>query len=204
MRNLLNFQQFEIESTNSFLNVSTSKELKEWKKLLRAYYYLRNAGLKVSKANRKAMFEALNELKITQKELRIMIENSEADEKKQAHSETITALNLFMTELSEIKDVINVEIERKPLFRTMVYFETIETNEDNFVTFKTKGGKKFRMRDTSNFDAHKALIKKYFDMIDERKKAEKKALKASLKNEDKEQKKSDNFTEKVNEKKRKS
>lgn len=203
MKTLVNFQAFTIEQTDSFLNVSTKGELKEWKRKLREYYYVRNAGLKVSKTNRKELFKALREIRTTQTELSLMIENNKSEEVKNAHIESIRQLQAYMIELSGIQDVIIVPQEPKQSLRTMIYFEAIETNE-NGITFKTKNGKRFSMLDQTNFDNHVAMIDKYVKMIEVRKKAEKKAINAEQKAIDKAQKKSDNFTEKVNEKKRKS
>lgn len=203
MKTLVNFQAFTIEQTDSFLNVSTKGELKEWKRKLREYYYVRNAGLKVSKANRKELFKALRDIRMTQTELLLMIENNKSQELKDAHVESIRQLQDFMIELSGVQDVVIEKREPRQSLRTMMYFETIETNE-NGITFKTKNGKRFSMLSTEQYDKHVAMIDKYISKLQDRKKAEKKAVKAQEKADDKAQKKSDAFAEKVNEKKRKS
>ena len=203
MKNFLNFQQFEIESTNSFLNVATAKELKEWKKLLRMYYYLHNMGIKFSKKNRAALLETLAELKITQKELGIMFDNCEPMEKKQGHIEAVEKLQDMLMELSLIRDEVIISYEPIEKMKTMIYFESIEHCKDGSIIFKTRNKKRFQMQNQDNYNNHVNFIKKYMDMIDERKKSEKKMLKNSPTKEEKAQRKSDNFTEKVNEKKRK-
>ena len=203
MKNLINYRQFEMESTNSFLNVKTEKELKDWKRLLRRYYYLRNMGVKFSKKNRAALLETLNELKITQKELGIMFENCEPTEKKKGHIEAVEKLQDMLMELSLIRDEIIMPYEPIEKMKTMIYFESIEHCEDGSIIFKTRNKKRFQMQNQDNYNNHVNFIKKYMDMIDERKKSEKKMLKNSPTKEEKAQRKSDNFTEKVNEKKRK-
>lgn len=202
MKTLLNFQPFEIESTQSFLNVATKEQLKAWKKLLRQYYYLHNMGVKISKANRKLVFTTLNQLKMYRDELTIMIDNNQPMEKKQEHIEAIADLQAMLFDLSNIQDVITEKRDAKPTLRTMIFFETILTDENGFITYKSKNGRKFTMQDPSNWEKHRAMIDKHLKAMDERKKAEKKALKAKATAEEKAQKKSDNFTEKVFEKKR--
>lgn len=202
MKTLLNFQPFEIESTQSFLNVATVKELKAWKRLLRQYYYLHNMGIKISKANRKLVFTTLNQLKMYRNELTIMIENNATMDKKEVHIEAIADLQAMLVDLSNMRDENIIKHEIKETMRTMIFFETIVTDEDGFITFKSKSGRKFSMRDSSKWNEHRAMIDKHLKAMDERKKAEKKAAKALEKQADKAQKKSDNFTEKVFEKKR--
>ena len=203
MKTLVNFQKFSILKNGGFLNVQTKEEVKQWKKLLIQYHFLRGLGVKVSKTNKKYLFKTLTDLQNTENLLVNAIEASQSDEIKNGLKEKIENFKSLMEQLSLMQDEVKTEpIDFKNGLKTMIYFSSIETkydDEGNILkqVFKTRKGRKFVVKNPTVQNALQSKLDEVNKAIDERKKAEKKEIKKA----EKEKAKNDAFVEKVHEKK---
>ena len=124
MKTFVNFVNFSMESTNSFLNVKDIEDVKQWKRMLKKYHFLHNLGVVISKANRALVFDTLDKLNFAQKQLIELIENGAENDERDFLKQKIEALQSKLTELSLIKDeVISEAIEIKPSLVTMIVFQ---------------------------------------------------------------------------------
>ena len=217
MKTLVNFQVLTIENLNGYLAIEKAmNNAKQFKKLLRRYRILHDMGLNLNSANRELMLQNLISLQVKQMEFARAFMLPESD----ARAEKIEALKILIEALqSNFAEIEKIEAEKvfeaaeiKPNLVTLVGFTfKTKTDEDGNVIdeyYENPKGRILRVKDTTKQDALKAKIAKFDEAIEAVKKEKHKALRAAKKEQsgevDKAQKKSDKFTEKVNEKKRKS
>ena len=217
MKTLVNFQVLTIENLNGYLAIEKAmNNAKQFKKLLRRYRILHDMGLRLNSENRELMLQNLISLQVKQMEFAraFMLPESEArTEKIEALKILIEALQANFAEIEKIEaEKVFEAAEIKPRLITLIgfTFKTKTDEEGNVIDeyYENPKGKILRVKDTTKQDALRAKIAKFNEAIEAAKKEKQKALRAAKKEQrgeiDKSQKKSDNFTEKVNEKKRKS
>ena len=217
MKTLVNFQVLTIENLNGYLAIEKAmNNAKQFKKLLRRYRILHDMGLNLNSKNRELMLQNLINFQVKQMEFAraFMLPESEArTEKIEALKILIEALQANFAEIEKIEcEKVFEPVEIKPKLITLIgfTFKTKTDEEGNVIDeyYENPKGKILRVKDTTKQDALKAKIAKFNEAIEAAKKEKRKALRAAKKEQsgeaDKAQKKSDKFTEKVNEKKRKS